>query len=192
MVAGRASGSGLPPGEVLVRLEGSGAGLRALRRPSLGSRRRRRGPDPSPARRCDPRVLCPPVGVPSPGHRHGGDGGLKGPQPPRPRSCVGATLRSPTRGTLGTRAWRPPQPERSCREPPPAVALEERERAPRAWCWPLAASSTVGRQIPGISVRGSPTLTCDFVNFKGHRRCILRTPPPAPQIKDSIASPDFP
>lgn len=36
MVAGRASESGLPPGEVLVRLEGSGAGLRALRRPSVG------------------------------------------------------------------------------------------------------------------------------------------------------------
>lgn len=61
-------------------------------------------------------------------------------------------------------------------QPPPAVALEERERASWTWCWPLAASATVGPQMPGISVRGSPTLTCDFVNFRGQRRCIPRIP----------------
>lgn len=161
-------------------------GVRARGHYGGGAARTPRPPARPPARRGDPRVLCPPVDMPFSGHWPRGDGGPKGPQPPGRRVVLEQLCGARPAGAA--EAAPPPARYPSCGEPPPAVALEERERASPAWCWPLAASSTGGRRMPGISVCGSPALTCDFVNFKGHRRCTLRTP----RLRTLLPPPGFP
>lgn len=117
----------------------------------------------------DPRVLYPPKCPPPPGRWPGEDGGLEGPQPPGRSVGLEQLSRARARGSGGgdspasSAADAGGDPNRG--EPPPAVALREGETASLAWYRPLAAPATGGPQMPRISVPGSPTLTCEFVNF---------------------------
>lgn len=164
--------------------EGSAAGLRALRRPSAGSRRRRRGPDPSPARPPAAVTLASsarPSTCLSPAAGPEGTAGRRDRSPQAAELCWSNFAEPGPREQrrrpllqLGTRGWRPQQPE--LRRAPSRGGLGGARKGFPGLVLASCRFLDWRSRMPGISVRGSPALTCDFVNFKGHRRCSLRTP----------------